>query len=272
MMGRSIITIICLVISVSAMAADMMKKVTVDGMPVRVYGSREGGYVVTAGKRVIFTDDGSVAVGIESIHSGEGRTYIVISTFSGGASCCFTYYAVDMSNAEYKLSPGFELDQRLINIKVVSGALIVETLADNQKRRMSYSFYDGAFKEEVRSNSLEPTGPDSVPGGDLAAFANGKMMSDVFKAQATAKPLAKLLGKYFIEARDIALADFGGSFGEQEMYVIADNAQPHNAQHRVAIAFDHDNHLWAMLVVDDVTHSKLFFGDPGFAVRRLLER
>jgi hypothetical protein len=123
-----------------------------------------------------------------------------------------------------------------------------------------YAYKDGKFAAAKEALNLDAAGPETAPGGDMAALANGKSMSTIFKMRATAEPLREIMDKDFDDARSVALNDFGGAFGEKNELISAGVCQPHDrASHSLSVSFDHEGHVWASLVS---SNARAFYGNP----------
>lgn len=273
-MGRLVITFLStsfLWLFPLSLYAEEMQKATVNGVPMRIYGAASQGYVVVAGDRVVAKDEATDKMAFDGIFEGDGHTYVLLSKYSGGASCCYSYNIIDMSGHNPITSKEFDYGFKMIKIEVDKGALHVATISHDQKHRVTYVFKDGSFNEDISDNNIQLTGPDHVPGGDIAAFANNKQLSTLFGIRATALPLSKLLGTYYEEARGIANADFGSPFIAIGGYEIAAYMQPHDAMHKIQVLLDHNGGMFAKLVLDDAQGTSLYFGNPTREERRILD-
>ena len=208
-------------ISSISLHAEDMQKATVNGVPMRIYGTASQGYVVIAGERVVARDEATDRMAFDGIFEGEGHTYVLLSKYSGGASCCYSYNLIDMSSHNPITSKEFDYGFRMIKTDVDKGALRIETISHDQKHKITYVFKDGDFSQTISDNKVELVGPDHVPGGDIAVFANNKQLSVLLGMRATALPLGKLFGAYYEEAKGIANAEFGSPFVATGAYEIA---------------------------------------------------
>jgi hypothetical protein len=251
--------------------AQGMSKVMVNGVPVRVYGNVEQGHVVIAGNKVVIQNEHDAFISISGIYEGDGRTYVMVAENCGGSACGDVFQAIDMTTPKYLVSPVFGTGVVGAKPEVRNGALLLtETTADGTTT-FHYSFKEGKLETVKEALDLEATGPDKAPGGDMAALASGKTMGAVFRLRATAKPLRTIMGEAaFNDARSVALSDFGQPFAEKQGMVSANACQPHNCQsHSLSVAFDHEGHVWALLVSKDVG---TYYGNPDQMVQWQLKQ
>jgi hypothetical protein len=242
----------------------------VNGVPVQVYGTPDQGFAVVAGNQLIIQTRDYVS--ILGIFEGGGRTYVVLAENPGGSSGD-VFQAIDMSTTRYSISPIFGTGAGGEKPEVVDGALVMTANSNDQKERFRYSFKDGKLEMTKQAINLQPSGPARAPGGDLAAFVNGKSMSEIFKARATASALQQIMDpNAFADARDVALQDIqGGPFVEADGIASAWACQSHDcAYHWVSIAFDHQGHAWALLVRRSVP-TPTYYGSPDILVKRHLK-
>jgi hypothetical protein len=183
-----------------------MSKVMVNGVPVRVYGSVEQGHVVVAGTQVVIQDEQDAHVSIQGIFEGDGRTFVVVAENCGGKNACGDMYqAIDMSGPNYKVSPVFGTGMSGAKPEVHGGALLLSQQTPDGTATFHYAFKDGKLSTTNEAVNLDASGPEKAPGGDMAALANGKPMSAIFKLRATAEPLKALMGdEAFKDARSVA--------------------------------------------------------------------
>jgi hypothetical protein len=254
----------------SALLAQTLSRVQVNGVPVRVYGKPDQGFVVTAGDQIAIRDDTDMTVGIFGVFEGDGHTYVLVAEDCGGSGCSEVYQAIDMTRSPYVTSPVFGTGWVSPKPVVRDGALVIVQERSDKKVRFTYNFKDGQLATKEDRLSIEPTGPETAPGGDLAAFANRKTMSEIFRQRATARPLMTIMDlPSFNDAREVALYDFGGAFLEKYGIMAASVCQPHNCgDHSVSVAFDHNGHVWASLVRDG---RRVFFGNPNPMVQARLQ-
>jgi hypothetical protein len=260
----------CVALSVTHTSAQTLTRAQVNEAPVRVYGSVDQGWVVTAGDRIVIRDDDDMTVGILGVFEGEGGTYVLIAENCGGSSCGDLFQAIDMTKKPYVASPVFGTGLLGAKPEVKEGALVLTQAQADQQASFTYTFKDGQLITKKNIESVEPTGPVSPPGGDLAAFVNRKTMSEIFRQNATARPLLSLLGaEAFNDARGVALLDFGGTFAERYGVLVAAVCQPHDCGgHSISVVVDHSGHMWASLVRDG---RRTFFGNPNPMIRARLE-
>jgi len=174
------------VVSAKPCLAQYLNKVVVNGVPVRVYGTPDQGFLVLAGDQVSIRDDGDSLVGIFGVFEGDGHTYVVIAENCGGSGCGDLFQAIDMTKSPYVTSPVFGTGVVGAKPEVLEGALTLKQEEAGTRARYTYNFKDGQFSAKKDVTSLEPTGPATAPGGDLAAFAMRKTMSEIFLTKATA--------------------------------------------------------------------------------------
>jgi hypothetical protein len=252
-------------------SAQGMSKVMVNGVPVRVYGNVEQGHVVVAGTQAVIQDEHNAFVSILGIFEGDGRTYVMVTENCGGSACGDEFQAVDMSNPKYAVSPVFGTGVVGAKPEVRDGALLLTQKTADGTATFRYAFKDGKLSTIKQPLNLDAGGPGKAPGGDMAALANGKQMSAIFKLRATAGPLKAIMDDAaFEDARSVALNDFGGPFAEKSGIVSATVCQPHDCgAHSLAVAFDPEGHVWASLVRD---YKRVDYGNPDPAMKMRLKQ
>jgi hypothetical protein len=262
---------VLLFFSITLANSEGMPQVNVNGTRVKIYGTQEQGFVVVAGDRVVLEDDTDAFLSIKGVYSGDGKTYVVISGNCGGSACGPMFHAVDLSDARFLASPKFGAGVIGAVPIVKGGALVISQESASGTKHYIYHFKDGQLKTEISDISLDFSGPATPPGGDLAAFADGKTMADIFKMRAFGIRLRELLGaSSFADARSVALYKQGGPFSAYGDYVYSTACEPHNCgSHSISIAFDHEEHVWALLKQDDAEY---FYANPPYQVMQLLRR
>jgi hypothetical protein len=258
-------------LTATSAVAQGMSKVMVNGVPVRVYGTVEQGHVVVAGKQAVIQNEHDAFVAISGIYEGNGRTYVMVAENCGGSACGDVFQAVDMTTPKYVVSPVFGTGVSGAKPEVRNGALLLTQKTADGTSTFHYSFKDGKLETVKEALDLEATGPDKAPGGDIAALASGKTMGAVFKLRATAMPLRAIMGEdAFGDARSVALDEFGQPFAEKQGMVSANACQPHNcSSHSLSVAFDHEGHVWALLISNDVG---TYYGNPDQMVQWQLKQ
>ena len=251
--------------------AQGMSKVMVNGVPVRVYGTVEQGYVVIAGTQAVIQNEHDAFVSIFGIFEGDGRTYVMVTENCGGSACGDVFQAIDMSTHKYTVSPVFGTGVVGSKPEVRDGALLLTQTTADGTAAFHYAFRDGRLSTVKQPLNLDAGGPEKAPGGDMAALANGKQMSAVFKLRATADPLKAIMDDAaFEDARSVALNDFGGPFTEKSGIVLASVCQPHDCgAHSISVAFDHDGHVWASLVRE---YKRVDYGNPNAIMKMRLKQ
>jgi hypothetical protein len=248
-----------------------LDKVVVRGTSVQVFGQHPGEIIVVVGDRVVIHDDHDMTVSIQGIYEGEGRTYVLVEENSGGNGCPGLFQAIDLtSTIGPQVSKPFGTCSDLPKASVQSGNLQVTLPRMDGKGNITYSYFDGKLETHEQAVSLEPSGPEAAPGGDLAAFAIRRRIDQLFRLRASAASLMRIMPPAaFNEARDLALSGPSSEAVVRGDDVYLGACEAHNCGwHQVTIAFDHVGHAWAALLND----AKItFYGNPPENIRIWLD-
>ena len=88
-----VLTAFLIIAPLPALLAQTLLRVQVNGVPVRVYGKPDQGFVVTAGDQIAIRDDTDMTVGIFGVFEGDGH-YVLVSENCGGSGCSDVYQAI----------------------------------------------------------------------------------------------------------------------------------------------------------------------------------
>ena len=71
---------------------------------------------------------------------GDDHTYVLLSKYSGGASCCYSYNVVDMSGHNPVTSKEFDYGFKMTKTEVDKGTLRIEAISHDQKHKITYTY------------------------------------------------------------------------------------------------------------------------------------
>jgi hypothetical protein len=249
-------------------AETVMKRVQVHGIAVEVL-DKGNKHSVIVGDKVVIRDNGNDYMAIHGIYEGDGSIFVLISTATGN-TCPGEFQAIDMTSAEPKVSESFGDCATMTKTTVSAGSLVVAFKALDAKSEETFTFRDGSLSSIKTALSLEPKGPESAPGGDLAAFVFQKPISEVFMLRSATDALKKIMPvRAFEEARDFAISGPGSKFELKNELVRATACKAHMCPfHAIAVVFDHKGNAWASILRDD---GKLeLYGNPPPLIKAML--
>lgn len=264
-MNRYIPLVLLLSLVPARAIAEPLSKAIVNGEVFSVNGNADQGIVYSYAGHAFTPDDTAAFAGVHSILEDNSHIYVVTIQSGGGSNSSPQFRIFDVSNSKIPIMSdimGQDVGDIFISDwRIKDGSVFGEFRADDGEYTLECYFKDGKTEVKKIPYAEKLEGPDRVPGGDYAIYANEKPILLAFTSKALSYKLKSILpDDVYKEARKMAFETNNVFFTPSHGVVSAKTFKKYDTGEWISIAVDHSGRLFAGFSWGD--NKAVYYGNP----------